>query len=523
MNTNSPPVLVTMFNRPNHAARVLEAVAKAKPERLFLAVDGPREGVPGDLSAVEACRALVSRVGWDCDVRTRFRDGNLGCCEGMIDAVSWFFEQVEHGVVLEDDCLPNETFFSYAAAVFASFGEEPRFKQLSGYAHVGSASDEVYFLPLTSAWGWGTTRRVWQDFLRQRDGFAADFEAHPELHRDFDLGDIYPYAEMFRHSIRNKVSSWAVLFYWYVFRSGGVVAYPPQNLIQNIGFDGSGTHGKAVSSVVRASFAPDALVVRMPASVRLDESLLAEVRRSLDQKNEKRERRGRSVKISLLDKILKRLVRRGLRLIEADGRPRRKKRARSRKPERKMDEAVRKVPHGVKLDPTTVLHEMASFQNLSKQDDAFVLGANTHIRGELLTFWNGGRIEMGDNCYLGGGSRIWSQASIRIGNDVLISHLVDIHDTDGHPVDAEERVRDGRAILQGRGCLTPTKTASAPIVIEDKVWIGFKASVLKGVRIGEGAIVAAGAVVVRDVPPYAVVAGNPAVVVRVGGGSSLES
>lgn len=203
------------------------------------------------------------------------------------------------------------------------------------------------------------------------------------------------------------------------------------------------------------------------------------------------------------DSLLKRLVRRGLRLIESD-----KKEKRARKAEGP------RVPKGVVLDPAAVVHESAVFRHLSKVDGAIQVGACSHLRGELLTYWNGGRIEIGSHCYIGEGSRIWSQASVRIGNDVLISHLVDIHDSDGHPIDAGERVRDSRYLLEGKGYLTPTKTQSAPVVIGDRVWIGFKASILKGVSIGEGAIVAAGAVVTKDVPPYTVVAGNPAVPVR---------
>ncbi|MBL9157847.1 MAG: acyltransferase [Verrucomicrobiales bacterium] len=204
-----------------------------------------------------------------------------------------------------------------------------------------------------------------------------------------------------------------------------------------------------------------------------------------------------------IDGILKRLVRRGLRLIEDE---------KKRKPA--QPESGVRVPKGVVLDAAAVVHESAVFRHLSKVDGAIRLGAHTHLRGELLTYWNGGGIVVGSNCYIGDGTRIWSQASVRIGDDVLISHLVDIHDSDGHPIDVEDRILDGRAILQGKGYHTPTKTLSAPVVIGDRVWIGFKASILKGVTIGEGAIVAAGAIVTKDVPPYTVVAGNPAVVIR---------
>lgn len=181
---------------------------------------------------------------------------------------------------------------------------------------------------------------------------------------------------------------------------------------------------------------------------------------------------------------------------------------------------VQKVPQSKKLPrkrqlrfveaPDATIHDSATFRILSKEEGAVKIGAGTHVRGELLTFWDGGRITIGENCYLGDGTRVWSQSSIVIGNDVLVSHLVDIHDTDGHPIDPDDRVEDSRAILSGKGYLTPTKTKSAPVVIEDRVWIGFKATIFKGVTVGEGAIVAACSVVTKNVPPMTIVAGNPA-------------
>lgn len=516
----SLPVLVTMFNRSDHAERVIAAVARVKPKQIFLAVDGPRAEVPSDRAGVEGCRALVSVIDWECEVKTRFREENMGCRGGMIDAVSWFFDHVESGVILEDDCLPHESFFTYASAVFSAFGDDPRLMQLSGYGHVKNPTGRVYFLPLTSSWGWGTTRRVWREFVRLREGIVEDFEKHPELHASFDLDGSYPYSEMFVRNVQGKVSSWAILFYWFVFRSEGLVAYPPQSLIRNIGFDGTGTHGNARSDGATDSVSSAERVMEFPSDIIPDEERFAEVRRNL-KRTRKQEARAAEVETgkrvkrtagrlkgsSFFDKILKRLVRRGLRLIEADGKE-------SVRVGKKKEKAL--VPEGVLLSDSAVIHESAVFRHLSKAPGAIRLGDFTHLRGELLTYWNGGEIEIGSNCYIGEGTRIWSQASIRIGNDVLISHLVDIHDTDGHPIDAADRVLDGRSILQGKGYLTPTKTASAPIEIGDLVWIGFKASILKGVRIGEGAIIAAGSVVTRDVPAFAIVAGNPAVVVREG-------
>jgi acetyltransferase-like isoleucine patch superfamily enzyme len=169
----------------------------------------------------------------------------------------------------------------------------------------------------------------------------------------------------------------------------------------------------------------------------------------------------------------------------------------------------RHEPQCATIDSTVTLHPTAEIQNIHGDSKAIVVGAHTHVRGQLLTFWNSGKISIGEWCYIGEGTRIWSQSSVSIGNYVLIAHLVDIHDTNSHPIDWQERRLDTEAILSG-GYRTPTQTVSAPVTIEDDAWIGFKATVLKGVRIGRGAIVSAGAVVTKDVPAWTAVAGNPA-------------
>ena len=180
---------------------------------------------------------------------------------------------------------------------------------------------------------------------------------------------------------------------------------------------------------------------------------------------------------------------------------------------RRMDwariQSDRHVPRCATIDASATLHPTAVIDNIHADPQAIAIGAHTHVRGQLLTFWNGGKIAVGEWCYIGEGTRIWSQSSITLGNYVLIAHLVDIHDTNSHPLDWKERRLDTEAILSG-GYRTPTQTVSAPVTIEDDAWIGFKATILKGVRIGRGAIVSAGAVVTKDVEPWTVVAGNPA-------------
>ena len=175
-------------------------------------------------------------------------------------------------------------------------------------------------------------------------------------------------------------------------------------------------------------------------------------------------------------------------------------------------QADKHAPRSATIDPSVTLHPTVQIENILRKPEAIVIGAHTHVRGQLLTFWNGGNIVIGEWCYIGEGTRIWSQSSVSIGSYVLIAHLVDIHDTNSHPIDWRERRLDTKAILSG-DYRTPTQTVSAPVIIEDDVWIGFKATVMKGVRIGRGAIVSAGAVVTKDVDSWTVVGGNPARVI----------
>ncbi len=163
---------------------------------------------------------------------------------------------------------------------------------------------------------------------------------------------------------------------------------------------------------------------------------------------------------------------------------------------------------------TATLHPGHEITNLHGDPRGIVLGPHAHLRGQLLIFWHGGEIRIGEWSYVGRRAAIWSRSSITIGHHVLIADGVDIHDTDSHPPGWEARRSDTENILGKKNPYPDPGVKTAPIVIEDDAWIGLKAIVLKGVRVGRGAIVAAGAVVTSDVPPFSVVAGNPARVIK---------
>jgi acetyltransferase-like isoleucine patch superfamily enzyme len=151
---------------------------------------------------------------------------------------------------------------------------------------------------------------------------------------------------------------------------------------------------------------------------------------------------------------------------------------------------------------TSHLSSEGCVENFAGSANRIIVGENTYVRGRLLTYGHGGEIKIGDWCYIGLNTEIWSMSSVTIGNRVLISHGVNIHDGSAHSLNAIERHDHFKHILQkGHPVDGIPGIKSAPIIIEDDVWISFGVTILKGVRIGKGSVIAAGATVTTDVPP----------------------
>ena len=163
---------------------------------------------------------------------------------------------------------------------------------------------------------------------------------------------------------------------------------------------------------------------------------------------------------------------------------------------------------------SVVFYSDASVVNYGGSQN-LAINEHCHIRGEIVVFQSG-RIRIGSHTYIGMGSRVWCRQGISIGSHVLISHYVDIHDTNSHSMNWKQRRLEQIELFENRQILSSSdiEIESSQVIIEDDAWIGLKATILKGVRIGRGAVVGANSVVTKDAPPYTLVAGNPARVVR---------
>jgi hypothetical protein len=212
------PILFIVFNRPRTTRETFEVISKIKPAHLYVAADGPRADRPGEKELCDEARRIAINVNWECKVKTLFRESNLGCGPGPFSAISWFFENVEEGIILEDDLVPDPSFFNYCEELLAYYRDNPRVMHISGdnYQYGRKwGKTSYYFSRFTHNTGWATWRRAWRYY-------------------DFTLT-----------SERRRASAWDAQWQLSVARENGVAILPNINLIKNIGFGDDATHTKA--------------------------------------------------------------------------------------------------------------------------------------------------------------------------------------------------------------------------------------------------------------------------------------
>lgn len=245
------PILFTVFNRPDIAAATFARIREARPERLFIAADGPRPGRPDDERLCAETRALAGKVDWPCEVSTRFSPANLGLKKGMSSAIDWFFGQVEEGIILEDDCKPDLAFFRYCEWALGKWRDEPAVMAVSGANYqfgVRRGPDSVYFSRILACWGWATWRRAWAHFDLGMKEFPA-FEKEGRIRRIFAhrLPREFWLAKM--KACHEGGNSWAFAWIFNIISRGGLVATPNANLVTNVGFEDGATNATDKASV----------------------------------------------------------------------------------------------------------------------------------------------------------------------------------------------------------------------------------------------------------------------------------
>ncbi len=246
MNT---PVLFLIFNRPDTTQLVFDAIKKQKPKYLYVAADGPRLGKSGEIEKCKNTRNIIKQIDWDCDLKTLFRDENLGCGIAVSSAITWFFENVEEGIILEDDCLPHPTFFQYCEELLSYYRKDDDVMFISGdnfQNGIKRGEASYYYSRYSHIWGWASWRRAWKYY-------DYNMRTYPQFIKEKKLNNIFSNRiqikdtkKTLERAYKKYYNTWDYQWTFNIWEHGGLSIIPNINLVANIGFDPRGTHTNTI-------------------------------------------------------------------------------------------------------------------------------------------------------------------------------------------------------------------------------------------------------------------------------------
>jgi hypothetical protein len=237
------PILFIIFNRPEVAKKSFDSIKKRKPKKLYIACDGARPNKEGEKEKVEATRsAILDSIDWDCEIKTLFQSENLGCGQGVFTAISWFFNNESQGIILEDDCVANESFFIFMEEMLERFKNDLRIGMIAGTNPIKVVSEFSYvFSKYKSCWGWATWARSW----KQMD-YNMSWRKHDEKSVINNCGfnglDYKVWHKKMINAELNKHNIWDHQWYYSLSMQNQLCVYPKTNLVSNIGFGKDATN-----------------------------------------------------------------------------------------------------------------------------------------------------------------------------------------------------------------------------------------------------------------------------------------
>lgn len=246
------PILFLIFNRPDTTIKVFEAIRQAQPPRLYIAADGPRATKPSDLIMCTETREIISKIDWDCKVKTLFREDNLGCGKAVSGGISWFFENEEEGIIIEDDILPHPDFFLYCDEMLDKYRHIESVKFISGRnaLHGNSNSvDSYFFSAFNYVWGWAAWRRTWEiyDFSLKKKTMSQFCNVLDYYFKDKTV--IRYWKTIFKQMKYSQIDTWDYQLTISLWFDNALSILPNVNLVRNIGFGEGSTHSTCVENV----------------------------------------------------------------------------------------------------------------------------------------------------------------------------------------------------------------------------------------------------------------------------------
>lgn len=274
--TLETPVALFVFNRPEVTARVFAEIRKARPTKLLIVADGPRAARAGEVDRCEQTRAVVTAVDWPCHVLTQFSTENLGCRLRVASGLDWVFEQVDRAIILEDDCLPDPTFFPFCEGLLERYADDERVQHIAGSCYLPDLAKrpESYLVSrFPFIWGWATWRRAWRHFDLAMSAWPR-FLADGRLNALFpDPADAAIWERNLAAAYRGEVDTWDAQWVLAFWLSGGMSLVSTRNLISNLGFGQDATHTVGWSPQAALPARAHNLPLRHPERLSFDPAL----------------------------------------------------------------------------------------------------------------------------------------------------------------------------------------------------------------------------------------------------------
>lgn len=267
------PVVLLVFNRPEETRRVLDQVRRAQPRRVLVVADGPRANRPDDAQHCAQVREVIAQgLDWSCEVSSAYADRNMGCGRRVSSGLDWVFRQVESAIILEDDCVPDESFFPFVVEMLARYRDDQRVAQIAGcsFQPVGLPHRASYFFSrYPHCWGWATWRDRWQWY----DHAMGDWRKTGRMHRlplIEHRGERESWAAQFDAVAGDRIDTWDYRWTWAVWQRRALSVTPYENLVTNIGFGPAATHTQTVAPGAALPLARMTFPLIHPATVERD-------------------------------------------------------------------------------------------------------------------------------------------------------------------------------------------------------------------------------------------------------------
>lgn len=233
------PIVLFIFKRPDEARKVLDVIRQARPEKLFIVADGPRYARPDEKVKCQETRRIVELIDWKTELFKNFSKDNLGLKKRFTTGLNWVFKHVESAIILEDDCIPDISFFHFCESMLSRYCDDERIFSITGHNHLGewkTGNHNYFFSNYFDCWGWATWKRVWEKY----DSDMSDWPK-PEVQEKIrqviaDDAQFFNRCRVLDASYSGEINSWAYPFFMMSLYHNGLTVTPSVNLIRNIGF-----------------------------------------------------------------------------------------------------------------------------------------------------------------------------------------------------------------------------------------------------------------------------------------------